>query len=99
MGHILENIVYLELLRRGNEIYIGKQDNGEVDFMAVNESGTQYYQVALTVRDETTLKRELAPLNRISDRNPKYLLTLDDDPPALHNGIRQINALDWLLGR
>ena len=99
MGHILENIVYLELLRRGNEIYIGKQDNGEVDFMTVNESGTQYYQVALTVRDETTLKRELAPLNRISDHNPKYLLTLDDDPPALHNGIRQINALDWLLGR
>ena len=99
MGHILENIVYLELLRRENEIYIGKQDNGEVDFMAINERGTRYYQVALTVRDETTLKRELAPLNRISDHNPKYLLTLDDDPPALHNGIRQINALDWLLGK
>ena len=77
MGHILENIVYLELLRRDNEIYIGKQDNGEVDFMAINERGTRYYQVALTVRDETTLKRELAPLNRISDHNPKYLLTLD----------------------
>ena len=99
LGHILENIVYLELLRRENEIYIGKQDNGEVDFMAINERGTRYYQVALTVRDETTLKSELAPLNRISDHNPKYLLTLDDDPPALHNGIRQINALDWLLGK
>ena len=99
MGHILENIVYLELLRRGNEVYIGKQDNGEVDFMAINESGTQYYQVAQTVRDEITLKRELAPLNRISDHNPKYLLTLDDDPPAQHNGIRQINAIDWLLGK
>ena len=99
MGHILENIVYLELLRRGNEVYIGKQDNGEVDFMAINESGTQYYQVAQTVRDKITLKRELAPLNRISDHNPKYLLTLDDDPPAQHNGIRQINAIDWLLGK
>ncbi len=99
MGHILENIVFLDLLRRGNEVYIGKQDNGEVDFVAINESGTQYYQVALTVRDEITLKRELAPLNRISDHNPKYLLTLDDDPPALHNGIRQINAIDWLLGK
>ena len=99
MGHILENIVYLELLRRGNEVYIGKQDKGEVDFMAINENGTQYYQVAQTVRDEITLKRELAPLNRISDHNPKYLLTLDDDPPAQHNGIRQINAIDWLLGK
>ena len=99
MGHILENIVYLELLRRGNEVYIGKQDKGEVDFMAINENGTQYYQVAQTVRDEITLNRELAPLNRISDHNPKYLLTLDDDPPAQHNGIRQINAIDWLLGK
>ena len=99
MGHILENIVYLELLRRGNEVYIGKQDNGEVDFMAINENGTQYYQVAQSVRDEITLNRELAPLNRISDHNPKYLLTLDDDPPATHNGIRQINAIDWLIGQ
>lgn len=99
MGHILENIVYLELLRRGNEIYVGKQDNGEVDFMAINDISAEYYQVALTVRDETTLKRELAPLDRISDHNPKYLLTLDDDPPAAHNGIRQINAIDWLIGQ
>ncbi|WP_406043483.1 ATP-binding protein [Succinimonas sp.] len=99
MGHILENIVYLELLRRGNEIYVGKQDNGEVDFVAINDISPEYYQVALTVRDETTLKRELAPLNRISDHNPKFLLTLDDDPPAAHNGIRQINAIDWLIGK
>lgn len=97
MGHILENIIYLELLRRGFEIYIGKQNNGEVDFIAINDSGTWYYQVALSVRDEDTLKRELAPLDDISDHNPKYLLTLDDDPPVSHNGIRQINALDWLL--
>ncbi len=99
MGHILENIVYLELLRRGYKIYIGKQDNGEVDFVAINDVITEYYQVALTLRDETTLKRELAPLDRISDHNPKYLLTLDDDPPATHNGIRQINAIDWLIGQ
>ena len=70
-----------------------------VSGMAINENGTQYYQVAQTVRDEITLNRELAPLNRISDHNPKYLLTLDDDPPAQHNGIRQINAIDWLLGK
>lgn len=97
MGHILENIVYLELLRRGYEIYVGRQDNGEVDFIAIDENGTEYYQVALTVRDENTLKRELTPLDSISDHNPKYLLTLDDDPPVSHNGIRQLNALEWLL--
>lgn len=99
MGHILENIVFLELLRRDNEIYVGKQENGEVDFIAVNDEGTAYYQVALTVRDEAVLRRELAPLDSISDHNPKVLLTLDDDPPVSHNGIRQINALDWLLDR
>jgi len=97
MGHILENIVYLELLRRGYELYVGRQDNGEVDFIAINDSGTEYYQVALTVRDENTLKRELTPLDSISDHNPKYLLTLDDDPPTSHNGIKQLNALEWLL--
>lgn len=98
MGHILENIIYLELFRRGYEVYIGKQGNTEVDFIAINENGeTEYYQVALTVREEATLKRELIPLDTIPDHNPKYLLTLDDDPDCSHNGIKQINALDWLL--
>ena len=97
LGHILENIVYLELLRRGNEIYIGKIDENEVDFIAINEKGKSYYQVALTVRDNAILKRELRPLNIISDHNPKYLITLDDDPPVSHNGIQQLNALEWLL--
>lgn len=99
LGHILENIVFLELLRRGNEVYVGKVGNSEVDFIAVGEEGTVYYQVAATVREELTLKRELAPLDMIQDHNPKYLLTLDDDPPMFHNGIRQVNALDWLLSR
>ena len=98
-GHILENIVYLELLRRGYEIYIGKVGNTEVDFIAIGENGEEYYQVAYTVIDAEgkTLKRELAPLEAISDHNPKYLLTMDHTPPASHNGIKQINALDWLL--
>lgn len=99
LGHILENIVFLELLRRGNEVYVGKVGNSEVDFIAVGEEGTAYYQVAATVREESTLKRELTPLDMIQDHNPKYLLTLDDDPPMFHNGIRQMNALDWLLSR
>ncbi len=97
MGHILENIIYLELLRRGYEIYIGKVSSTEVDFIAINDEGIEYYQVALTVHDEKTLERELYPLNSISDHNPKYLLTLDDDPPTSHNGIKQLNAIDWLL--
>ena len=98
MGRALENIVYLELLRRGYEVRIGKVGNAEVDFIATNESGPEYYQAALTVRDEKTLARELTSLDSISDHSPKFLLTLDEDPMALHNGIKQINALDWLLG-
>lgn len=97
MGHILENIIYLELLRRDYEVYVGKQGNTEVDFIAINRTGIEYYQIALTVRDTATLQRELTPLDTIADHNPKFLLTLDDDPPCSHNGIRQIYALDWLL--
>lgn len=96
-GHILENIIFLELLRRGYEVYVGKIGNLEVDFIAINEKGTEYYQVAYTVNDELTLNRELNSLEKISDHNPKYLLTLDQEPQTSHNGIRQINAIDWLL--
>ena len=99
MGHILENIVYLELIRRGYEVYIGKVGGAEVDFIAVGEEGEEYYQVAYTVvdADGSTLRRELAPLEAIRDHNPKYLLTMDNAPFTSHNGIKQINALDWLL--
>ncbi len=97
-GHILENIVYLELLRRGYDVYVGKIDEFEVDFVAQNSKGTTYFQVALTVRDEKTLERELRPLKSIHDHYPKFILTLDDDPEAQYDGIRRINARDWLLG-
>ena len=97
MGRALENVIYLELLRRGYDVKIGKVGNLEVDFFTTNENGVEYYQAALTVRDENTLLRELKPLDSISDHYPKFLLTLDEDPVTLHNGIRQINALDWLL--
>lgn len=96
-GHILENIVYLELLRRGYEVYVGKNDETEVDFVAINEKGEEYYQVSYTVRDEKTLERELRPLDNINDHNPKYLLTADYTPYTSHNGIKQINVFDWLL--
>ena len=97
-GRILENIVYLELLRRQKKVYIGKMDNLEVDFVAMDENDITYYQVAATVRDENTLKRELASLQQIKDQYPKYILTLDDDPTADYNGIKRINALKWLMG-
>lgn len=96
-GYVLENVVYLELLRRGYDVYVGKVGDKEVDFVAIKQDTVEYYQVALTVRDENKLKTELASLQAISDHNPKYLLTLDDDPPANHNGIRQINAIDFLM--
>lgn len=99
-GHILENVVFLELLRRGYQVYIGKSGSAEVDFVAQDCDGNiEYYQVALTVREKTTLERELAPLDSISDHNPKYLLVMDNDPPVSYNGIRQKYVLDWLLGK
>ena len=97
-GHILENMVYLELLRRGNEVCVGHLPDGEVDFVAQNSGGITYYQVAATVLDEYTLKRELASLEKISDNHPKILLTLDEiGAGTSHNGIRQLNTLDWML--
>lgn len=98
-GHILENVVYLELLRRGYEVYVGKVGPAEVDFIAIGDEGEEYYQVAYTVidADGKTLERELAPLDAINDHNPKYLLTMDLGPLVSHNGIKQINVLDWLL--
>ena len=96
MGRVLENVVYLELLRRGYEIYVGKVGTLEVDFVAVKNGDIEYYQVAQTVQQPETLERELKPLDSIKDHNPKYLLTLDVEPPTSHKGIKQINALDWL---
>jgi len=96
-GYVLVNVIYLELLRRGYDVYVGKVGDKEVDFVAIKQDTVEYYQVALTVRDENKLKTELASLQAISDHNPKYLLTLDDDPPANHNGIKQINAIDFLM--
>lgn len=97
-GHILENVVYLELLRRGYDVYVGKLDEFEVDFVAQNSKGITYFQVALSVRDEKTLQRELRPLQMIKDHYPKALLTMDEDPETHYDGIRRINARDWLLG-
>ena len=97
IGHVLENVIYLELLRRGFEVYVGKVADTEVDFVAKNEKGLQYIQVAATVRDEATLTRELRPLQKISDSYPKMILALDEDPTADFDGICRMNALQWLI--
>ena len=96
-GHILENVVYLELLRRGYEVYIGKIDDLEVDFVVRDAKEMQYIQVSASVRDVNTLTRELASLRRIPDNYPKFILTLDEDSDADYDGIRRINALNWLV--
>ena len=99
LGHLLENVVYLELLRRKNRVNIGKLAEKEVDFVATNMNEVEYYQVCASVLDEKTLERELAPLKEIKDNYPKILLTLDDiGNRANYEGIRQINVIDWLLG-
>ena len=95
-GRILENIVYLELIRRGYKVYIGKTADKEIDFVAENKEGFTYFQVAYTTREKLTLERELTPLQEVNDHYPKYILTMDIDPVADYNGIKKLNVLDWL---
>ncbi|MCL2065945.1 MAG: ATP-binding protein [Treponema sp.] len=96
IGHQLENIVFLELLRRGYTINIGKSGRGtEIDFIAVRDKKTEYYQVSASVLDDSTLERELSSFKQIEDNYPKYLLTLDDFSID-HKGIQQVSLIDWL---
>ncbi len=98
MGHILENVIYLELLRRKGNVYVGQFDKNEIDFIVINSNEIEYYQVALTVLDENTLKRELDAFKNIKDNYPKYLITLDDVMVNTdYDGIKVVNALEWLL--
>ena len=99
IGHILENIIYLELKRRYREVYVGQiGTDGEVDFVAIRDGMPVYYQVSQTTLDDQVLARELAPLRKIPDNYPKYLLTLDDVFGEMdYEGIQKMNALKWLL--
>ncbi len=99
-GHILENIVYLELLRRGYQVYVGMVDNLEVDFLAIDPKGDRLYiQVAHNTENETTLARELKPLQAIKDHYSKLLLTMDEILPEQNfDGIVKMPVLEWLLG-
>ena len=103
-GHILENIVYLELIRRGYDVFIGKVDNYEVDFVAINNNGRIYIQIADTLKgidenDNKILDRELRSLKKIDDNYEKLILTLDKTPLANEDGIIIRNVLDWLLDK
>lgn len=97
VGHVLENIVYLELLRRGYRVSIGKMDMLEVDFIAEKGDERIYYQVAASILDASTYDREFAPLKKIADNYPKFVLTMDMLPMG-EDGIHQVNIIDFLLG-
>lgn len=98
IGRALENVIYLELIRRGYQVWVGKTKAGkEIDFVAKNQQGIlEYYQVSETIRGEETKQRELSALNNIDDNNHKFIITLDPEKNNF-NGIEQINAIDWLL--
>ncbi len=95
-GHILENIVFLELLRRGYNVTIGKIGALEVDFVATKSDEKIYYQVSATIMDKTTRDRELRSLEAITDNYPKYLLTMDRAVFTDYSGIKVINIIDFL---
>jgi predicted AAA+ superfamily ATPase len=96
-GHLLENIVYLELLRRGNKIWTGTSRNSEVDFVCKTPTGNiEYYQVAWQMNDEKTMEREFGALERIKDNYPKFLLTTDGFTQD-RKGVRHLNVFNWLL--
>ena len=98
VGHWLENAVYFELKRRYRDVFVGKIQEKEVDFVVIDNDGyTSYYQVAWTTQTPETLERELAPLNAIKDSNQKFLLTADIDINPVYNGIRKLNVADWFL--
>ncbi len=97
-SHWLENMVYLELVRRNKDVFIGKRNNLEVDFVVIDYNGyTSYYQVSWTTENADTLERELASLRAIKDSTPKYLLTTDVDFNPVYDGIRKLNVIDWML--
>lgn len=98
IGHIIENLAYLELMRRGYDVYVGDIDKGEVDFVAIKNNQTEYYQISATTLNPDTLARELAPLQSVQDNYPKYLLTLDElFGEANYDGIQKKNLIKWLL--
>ena len=98
IGHILENIVYLELIRRGYTVYVGKIGDLEIDFIAERNNEKTYYQVSATILDENTFKREITPLKKVKDNFPKYIISMDEIN-LNEDGIKHINILDFLQNK
>lgn len=99
LGYSLENIIFLELLRRGYQVNVGKADSTEIDFVARKDDILEYYQVTASLTEQTTFEREIAPLRRIRDNYPKKILTLDRFTLGNYEGIEVVNAIDWLLNK
>lgn len=100
LGHIIENIVYLELMRRNYNVYIGYFTNAEIDFVAIKNGEIEYYQVCLSLLNEEVLKREVKSLKMINDNYPKYIISMDKVGTNYNiDGIKHINLVDWLLDR
>jgi len=97
IGHVLETVVYFELLRRGYQVFIGKWYDSEVDFLAIRQDTRKYYQVTLSMMSENVKTRELAPLTAIHDNYEKYILSMDKSYITDHEGIRFQNIIDFLL--
>lgn len=97
-GHRLEGVVYLELLRRGYQVFVGNIGEFKIDFVAQKNGVTEYYQVSLTVEDDRTYQREVRPFQSIQDNYRKILLTMDNGRYN-QEGIEQLNIIDWLLAR
>lgn len=98
LGHIIENIVYLELMRRNYNVYIGYFTNAEIDFVAIKNGEIEYYQVCLSLLNEEVLKREVKSLKMINDNYPKYIISLDKVGVNSNiDGIKHINLINWLI--
>ena len=95
-GHVLENIVAIELIRRGYEIYIGAFGKKEVDFVAIRQGKKEYIQVSLDITNQDTFKREINPLLSIKDAYAKILIARTYQPEYQYEGIRIVDAADWL---
>ena len=97
-GHVLENIVFFELLRRGYDVAIGKIDNSEIDFIATNANEKIYFQVTETMMSEDVRRRELTPLQKVRENYEKIVLSLDPSLETSYEGIKSKNLIDWLIG-
>lgn len=96
-GHVIENVVYFELIRRGYDVAIGKIDNAEIDFIATKADDKMYVQVTESMESEDVRKRELAPLQKINDNYEKIILSLNPGLDSSYDGIKSINLIDWLI--